>query len=146
MDILIIIVSFFLVKFVLNILRARDERPTTTQSIPTTAPVSAPRNVEPYRLGRNELPQGTYLIGRDIPPGTYDFFVVYGDGGKLDLAKRDEEGKIINGTWKFYWVGLKASYENREVVHVLCEEGFTLKITGNVILKIAKSQDVYIDL
>ena len=142
MEFFIIIVFVLLVKFILGLFRAGNRSATSTAAVPTTTP----RNVEPYHLGRNELPQGTYLIGRDIPPGTYDFFVVYGDGGKLDLSKIGEDGKIINVTWKFYWVGLKESYEKREVLHVLCEEGYTLKIKGNVILKIAKSQDVYIDL
>lgn len=102
--------------------------------------------VQPYQLGKNELPQGSYLVGRDIPAGTYDFYVVYGTGGKFDLAKYDEEGKIINGTWSFYWVGLKEEYENRELVHIPCKDGYTVQISGNVILKIARSQQVRIDL
>lgn len=101
---------------------------------------------KPYQLGKNELPQGTYLIGRDIPTGTYDFFVVYGNGGCFDLAKYDENDEIVNGTWITFWIGLKEDYEKRELVHIECKEGYTIKIRGNVILKIAKSQQVKIDL
>lgn len=117
----------------------------TTTPMPSPEP-SVSRSVEPYKLKKNELPQGTYEIGRDIPPGTYDFFVVYGQGGKFDIAKYDANGKIIDGTWNFFWVGLKEAYEHRELVHVRCEKGYTISIDGNVILKIAKSQPVQIDL
>ena len=116
----------------------------TPKSTPT--PMSSTSAAVPYHLKINELPQGTYLIGRDIPAGTYDFFVVYGDGGKFDICKRDESGKIIDGTWTFYWVGLKETYEKRELIHVLCNEGYTIEISGSVILRIAKSQNVKINL
>lgn len=100
----------------------------------------------PYQLKKNELPQGAYVVGKDIPPGTYDLFVVYGHGGSLEFAKYDEDGKILDGTWNSYWVGLKEEYEHREVVHVLCAEGYSIKVKGNVILRIAKSNKVQIDL
>lgn len=103
-------------------------------------------SVKPYPLGKNELPQGSYLIGRDIPAGTYDFFVVYGFGGKFDIGKYDANDKVIDGTWNFFWVGKKEDYEKRELIHIQCKEGYTLKISGNVILKIARSQPVKIDL
>ena len=118
--------------------------------IPTPEPqqpkIAVQRTVEPYNLKRNELPQGSYIIGRDIPQGTYDFFVTYGQGGKFDIAKYDSNGKIIDGTWDFFWVGLKEEYEHRELVHVNCPDGYTISISGNVILKIAKSQQVQIEL
>ena len=101
----------------------------------------------PHNLKTNELPQGEYLIGKDIPTGTYDFFVVYGSGGRFDLAKYDDNGQIINGTWKqFHWIGLKESYENKELIHIQCDDGYTIKISGNVIMRIAKSQEIKIDL
>ena len=114
--------------------------------VPQQSKVSVQRTVEPYNLKRNELPQGSYIIGRDIPQGTYDFFVTYGQGGKFDIAKYDSNGKIINGTWDFYWVGLKEDYDHRELVHVYCQDGYKITISGNVILKIAKSKNVQIDL
>ena len=125
---------------------AQKNRNAETQSNSGPTPVSSTSPAAPYQLKTNELPQGTYLIGRDIPAGTYDFFVVYGDGGKFDICKRDESGNIIDGTWTFYWVGLKEPHEKRELIHVLCEEGYTIKIKGSVILRIAKSQNVKINL
>lgn len=121
----------------------------TYEAVPPPSPSAKPsvsRPVEPYKLKKNELPQGSYVVGRDIPSGTYDFFVVYGQGGKFDIAKYDANGKIIDGTWDFFWVGLKEEYEHRELIHVHCQEGYTITISGNVIIKIARSQQVQIDL
>ena len=101
---------------------------------------------EPYDLKTNELHPGEYLIGKDIPAGTYDFFVVYGTGGCFNIMKLDSAGKIIDGTLDFFWVGLKETYEKRELVHVNCKEGYTIKLDGNVILRIARSKQVKIEL
>lgn len=118
----------------------------TIQAPPSPVKRTSSDPVQPYQLSKNELPQGSYLIGRDIPAGTYDFYVVYGTGGKFDLGQYDTAGKIIDGTWTFYWVGLKEEYEKRELIHIPCKDGYTVKISGNVILKIARSQQVRIDL
>ena len=99
-----------------------------------------------YRLNKNDLTQGEYVIGKDIPVGVYDFFVVYGNGGKFDIARYDENDKIIDGTWSFYWVGLQETYEKKELIHIDCKEGYTVKISGNVVLKIVKSQSIRIEL
>lgn len=101
---------------------------------------------EAYKLNNNNLTQGKYIIGKDIPVGVYDFFVVYGNGGKFDIAKYDDTGKIIDGTWTFYWVGLQQSYEKTELIHIDCKEGYIVKISGNVILRIVESQAVQIEL
>jgi hypothetical protein len=143
--IFIIAISVFLIALTLKPRNKKREH-TEYELERTPAPKSPPSVVEPYHLKTNELPQGSYLVGKDIPAGVYDFFVVYGTGGKFDIAKWDTNGKIIDGTWSFYWVGLKETYEKRELIHVMCEEGYTVKISGNVILKIAKSQNVHIDL
>ena len=116
------------------------------QPTPPPRPQASSEPAKPYQLGKNELPQGNYLIGRDIPAGTYDFFVVYGSGGKFDIGKYDANDKVIDGTWNFYWVGLKEDYEKRELIHIECKEGYTVKIGGNVVLKIARSQQVRIEL
>lgn len=116
------------------------------QPAPPPKPQVSSEPAKPYQLGKNELPQGSYLIGRDIPTGTYDFFVMYGNGGCFDLAKYDKNDEIVNGTWTTFWIGLKEDYEKRELIHIECKEGYTIKIRGNVILKIARSQQVKIDL
>lgn len=113
---------------------------------PSPGPKLTAEPAQPYKLGKNELPQGEYLIGRDIPAGTYDFFVIYGFGGAFNIAKYDSSNKVINGTWNYYNVGLKEDYEKRELIHIQCKEGYTIKITGSVVLKIARSQKVQIDL
>lgn len=38
------------------------------------------KEYSPVSLGKNELPAGRYLIGKDIPEGTYDFTWVWGHG------------------------------------------------------------------
>lgn len=119
---------------------------TNSQCISNPSRCSNIDSKETYKLNNNELTQGKYIIGKDIPVGVYDFFVIYGSGGKFDIAKYDDTGKIIDGTWTFYWVGLQQSYEKAELLHIDCKEGYTVKISGNVILRIAKSQVVRIEL
>ncbi len=130
----------------LKLLQLSEDTANGTVAAPAPQAPAVSRPVEPYKLKKNELPQGKYEIGRDIPPGMYDFHVVYGQGGKFDIAKYDADGKIIDGTWDFFWVGLKEEYEHRELIHVNCQAGYTISISGNVVLKIAKSQQVQIDL
>ena len=101
-------------------------------------------SAESYLLKPNELPQGVYQIGQDIPAGTYDLFVTYGEG-KVDL-RQYVDGKAIDGTWEFYHVGRKEKYQHPELVHLSCREGYTLKIEGNVVLKIVPSRPVQIRL
>lgn len=95
------------------------------------------------KLGRNELPQGVYIIGKDIPPGTYDFQFVWGHG-IISLYSAKE---FTLGNEKFsQWVGNKESYEMTACVNVKCEEGWYLHVQGNLIVKISKSQKPIIDL
>ena len=44
-------------------------------------------------LQKNQLPHGTYIIGTDIPQGTYDFTWIYGSG-TLELYKGIPLSKI----------------------------------------------------
>lgn len=41
------------------------------------------------KLGKNQLPQGRYIIGKDLPEGIFDFTWVWGEG-YLSLYKTDE--------------------------------------------------------
>ena len=104
------------------------------------------KTIATYKQHFHAIYKGQYLIGRDISAGTDVFFVVYGFGGKFDIGQYDSNHKVISGTWDFYWVGLKEDYEKHELLHVQCKEGYTIKITGSVVLKIARSQKVQIDL
>ena len=103
-------------------------------------------NIVPYNLKTNEITQGEYKIALDIPSGTYDFFVVYGDGGSFNICKYSDDGKIENGTLQLYNIGLKEEYEKSELIHIECKCGYTLKISGNIVLKIVKSNNIVIDL
>lgn len=94
------------------------------------------------QLGKNELPQGVYIIGKDIPPGTYDFQLVWGDGF---LSVYSAEETILGNEEFSEWMG-KESYQKKACVHVKCEEGWYLHVKGNLIVKILKPQKVIIDL
>ena len=135
------------VALILLVLSRANKKQSGEQRSPVNSVSTKPSEpCAPYSLKKNELPQGSYLIGRDIPPGTYDFFVVYGSDGKFDIAMYNTDGKIVDGTWDFYWVGLKNNYEKKELIHIACKNGYTITISGNVILRIAKSNNVMIDL
>lgn len=94
------------------------------------------------QLGKNELPQGVYIIGKDIPPGTYDFQLVWGDGF---LSVYSAKETILGNEEFSEWMG-KESYQKKACVHVKCEEGWYLHVKGNLIVKILKPQKVIIDL
>ena len=83
---------------------SKDAESGGSQPVPSLKPQGGIVSAKPYQLGKNELPQGKYLIGSDIPVGTYDFLVVYGTRGQFDLRKYDANGKTIEGTCDFYWV------------------------------------------
>ncbi len=102
--------------------------------------------VQPYKLHNNELPRGTYTVGEEIPEGIYDFFVIYGKGGYFVKSERDANGRTVEDTAMRYWIGLKESYEHRELIHIRCMPGESITISGNVILKIARSKNVKIEL
>lgn len=95
------------------------------------------------KLGTNELPQGVYIIGKDIPPGIYDFEHVWG-GGDIMLYTAKEE--TFGNNKLFQYIGTKESYQMRACVHVKCEEGWYLHVNGNLIVRISKSQEPNIDL
>ena len=140
---------FFIIKWIFSGLSKLGSQtktiPVEKQYNSTTQLCDTPLS-RPYDLKVNELAQGAYKIGVDIPAGTYDFFVVHGNGGQFDIAKYDDADKVQDGTWSFYWVGLKEEYEKKELIHIECPEGYTIKISGSVVLKIAKSKNVTINL
>lgn len=45
------------------------------------------------KLEKNQLPRGEYIIGKDIPPGKYDFDLVFGNGS-LDLKTANPDRKF----------------------------------------------------
>lgn len=97
-----------------------------------------------YEVKKNELPQGKYLIGKDIPAGSYDFTLVWGTGGSLLLSVN---GETNIGSLEFYeHLGTKYEYEKIFCLNVNCSEGRYLIVQGNIAVKIAKSKPLQIDL
>ena len=99
---------------------------------------------KPITVQKNQLPTGDYLIGRDIPVGIYDFTWVYGHG-VIQKFKNDHDSTLGASTY-YENVGAQYDYEYRQCFHVVCAEGELLKITGNLIVEIAKSKKIELDL
>lgn len=94
-------------------------------------------------LKKNQLPQGIYIVGQDIPAGIYDFHLVWGHG-EIDLYKAKEN---IPDNLKFAEdLGFQHEYETTDCIHVVCVEGDYLHINGNLIVDIAKSKTIDLDL
>lgn len=94
-------------------------------------------------LKKNQLPQGVYKIGQDIPAGTYDFHHIWGNG-RIEVYTAEE---TILGNLSFgEWVGDTQEYEKPDCINVKCDEGWSLHITGNVVVEIAKAKNIEIDL
>ncbi|HOD92601.1 MAG TPA: hypothetical protein PL054_01870 [Clostridia bacterium] len=94
-------------------------------------------------LGKNQLPNGVYIIGKDIPAGTYDFKWVWGSGTLRRVVKQETEQKS-----SFYYehMGIEEKYQTRLCINVKCDEGDRIQIEGNIIVEISKSKPVVIDL
>ena len=96
------------------------------------------------KLGKNQLPQGRYIIGRDLPEGTFDFTWVWGDG-YLSLYKTDENTTLGNNLYHEN-VGVAHEYQYRQCLHLQCTAGNMLIIGGNLIVEISRSPKLEIDL
>lgn len=96
------------------------------------------------KLGKNQLPQGRYLIGRDLPEGTFDFTWAWGDG-YLSLYKTDENTTLGNNLYHEN-VGVAHEYQYRQCLHLQCTAGNMLIIGGNLIVEISRSPKLEIDL
>ena len=107
----------------------------------STEPAKKPKRAP--ELQKNQLPQGIYEVGKDIPAGIYDFHHVWGNGS-IDVYNAKE---TLLGNLKFYeHVGDTYDYEKLDCVHVTCEEGWYVHICDNLIVSISKSKKVEIDL
>ncbi len=95
-------------------------------------------------LQKNQLPNGKYLVGRDIPAGIYDFTWIFGNGSIMKF--KNDHDTTLGATTYFQHIGDKYDYEYKQCLNVHCEEGELIDIDGNVVVQIAKSQKVQIDL
>ena len=92
---------------------------------------------------KNQLPQGIYKVGTDIPAGVFDFHHVWGNG-YLQVYKAEETilGNLMFGEH----VGDTYEYEKADCIHVVCENGWYVHIGGNLIVSISRSKEIEIDL
>jgi hypothetical protein len=96
------------------------------------------------QLRKNQLPQGRYIFGKDLPVGTFDFTWVWGSGS-IGLYGTAENTTLGNCLY-YQNVGNKQDYEYRQCLHVQCEAGNMLIINGNLVVEISRSPKPEIDL
>lgn len=84
------------------------------------------------KLGKNQLPHGRYIIGKDLPEGTFDFTWVWGEG-YLSLYKTDENTPLGNNLYHEN-VGVAHEYQYRQCPHLQCAAGNMLIIGGNLVM------------
>lgn len=123
-----------------NLQQRKDESTGSTKS----APEKKNRD-ELISLQKNQLPNGRYIIGEDIPVGTFDFTWVYGSGF-LQLFKNNENTTLGNLDYDGGWIGDQYDYEHKQCFNVKCEKGEMLVIGGTLIVAISRSKKVQIDL
>lgn len=92
-------------------------------------------------LKKNQLPQGEYKIGVDIPEGRFDFHLEWGDGVISIYDSKGQNGKLI-----FYEFMGNGPIRKLDCVNLECQEGWYLYLEGNVIVSISRSKQVEIDL
>lgn len=102
------------------------------------------KEYSPVSVGKNELPSSQYIIGKDIPEGTYDFTWVWGNGS-ISKYKNDHDTTLGASTY-FQWMGNTQDYEFRQCLNVKCVNRELLDLGGNVIVRISKSKPIELDL
>lgn len=102
------------------------------------------KSYTPVTLGKNELPAGRYIIGKDIPEGVYDFTWVWGNGSIMKF--KNDHDTTMGATNYFEHMGNTYDYEYRQCINVNCVNGEMLLLQGNFIVRISKSKPVELDL
>ncbi len=116
--------------------------PQTTSASPDGS--ASARSEQPFVLGKNQLPAGSYLVGKDIPAGTFDLTCVFGSGS-VSKYKNDHDTTL--GACTYYeHVGNRYDYEYRQCLNVECLEGENLVVQGNLIIGLARSKQPEINL
>ena len=98
----------------------------------------------PIELQKNQLPNGSYIIGKDIPIGIFDFSWIFGSG--MITKYKNDHDTTLEATTYFQHMGSQYDYEYRQCLNVECTEGERLVINGNLVVQIARSKKVEIDL
>lgn len=105
---------------------------------------TAAKEYTPVTLQKNQLPSGYYHIGKDIPAGTYDFTWIFGNGQIMKFE--NENDKTLGATNYFENMGAQYDYQYRQCLNVKCDDGELLHLNGNMIVSIAKSKKIELDL
>lgn len=103
-----------------------------------------PKEYESVSLQKNQLPNGDYLIGTDIPAGFYDFTWVFGAGQIMKFV--NDHDTTLGATTYIQNVGSQYDYQYRQCLNVKCDYGELLRLSGNMIVQISKSKKVELDL
>lgn len=91
-------------------------------------------------IQKNQLPNGRYVIGKDIPVGTFDLELLHGDG--LIYKYISETSKEDN-----YRAWLRPGKSGLAFcINVQCQEGEVLEIPKNMVVGISRSNKVVLDL
>lgn len=96
------------------------------------------------KLGKNQLPHGRYIIGKDLPEGIFDFTWVWGEG-YLSLYKTDENTTLGSNLY-LENVGIAHDYQYRQCLQLQCAAGNMLIIGGNLVVEISRSPRLDIGL
>lgn len=99
----------------------------------------------PVGLQKNQLPNGRYIVGEEIPAGIYDFTWVFG-GGSMHIFKDSSDTQTLGASKYFQWIGNQHDYEYRQCINVHCEQGNVIVLDGNLIVEISRSKKVQIEL
>lgn len=91
-------------------------------------------------IQKNQLPNGRYVIGKDIPVGTYDLELLHGNGFVHRYAS--ESDKYSNYS---QWLKFDKGCETY-CINVVCREGEVLEIPENMVVGISRSNKVVLDL
>lgn len=95
-------------------------------------------------LKKNQLTNGDYVIGKDIPAGNYDLTWVWGEATVTKY--KDSKGNTLGDLNYIQHIGNKYDYQYRQCLNIPCSEGEVLKLQGNVIVEISKAKPVEIEL
>lgn len=95
-----------------------------------------------FQLQKNQLISDVYVIGKDIPAGTYDFTLVKGSGYLKKFSDARDSFETMNYS---EYMG-NHEWESEICIGVPCREGEYLHVEGNVVIGIQKTAKVEIDL
>ena len=110
---------------------------------PLRPPLTSHTDTAPIETKKNQLTQGVYVIGKDIPSGRYDLTWVWGEGS---IHKYVDETTTLGASNYFQWIGNEHNYQHRQCIGIVCLEGEYLHIDGNVVVEIKRSKEIEIDL